>query len=126
MAKAKTKDTPVTGGKYQRTRSVTLPQLKLTDETPVYVRFMQPMFVSKVIQKAKPGEAPKDPATVVMVTNIETGELMQLIVGAALKGILTEEYAGDAYVDKNFEIVKHEKAPGRRYNTYSVYEIEPS
>ena len=131
MAKSKKKrseSAPVVaapaGGKYTRTRSVTLPTLKLVEEQTAYVKIISPMVVSNVTQKPKAGEAPKEPATVCQVANVETGELAQMICGAALKGVLNESYPEDGYVGKSFEVTKHAKAPGKRYNTYSVFEID--
>ena len=112
------------GGKYTRVRSVTLPTLKLVEEQTVHVTITSAMVQSKVAQKPKAGEAPKEPATVCNVTDLDTGALAQMICGAALKGVLNESYANDGYVGKSFEITKHAKAAGKRYNTYSVFEID--
>ena len=123
MAKAKTQKA-VPGGKYARTRSVTLPTLRLEEEIAVYVKITGAMHVSQVQQKPDKDGKVKEPATVAPVVNVETGEVAQIIVGAALKGILSDTYPKDSYVELSFEITKHGKAPGKRYNTYSVFEIE--
>lgn len=134
MAKAKAKaansdNTPApTGGKYTRTKAVTLPVFKLIDETPVYVKITAAMFEGKeqkpqVDKDGKP-KAAMEPATLLPVVNVETGEVGQIIAGAVLEGILTDSYPNDGYVGKAFEIVKHAKKDGKRYNTYSVFEIE--
>lgn len=128
MAKSKKKAAaPVArpaGGKYTRVRAVTLPTAKLTEEVPVHVTIMGAMHVSTAQQR--PGKDGKvmEPATIMSVTDLDTGELTQIVVGSVLKGILNETYPEDAYVGKSFEIVKHAKAQGKRYNTYSVFEIE--
>ena len=125
MAKAKAKAPAApTGGRFTRTRSVTLPTLRIEEETPVYVKVTGPMTVSQVQQKPDGDGKVKEPATVMPVVNIDSGEVAQIIVGAALKGILNETYPKESYVDLSFEICKHGKAPGKRYNTYSVFEIE--
>lgn len=126
MAKRKkaAKKVELVGGKFTRTRSVTLPTLRLAEEGTVYVKITGPMTQSTVQQKPDKDGKVKEPATVAPVVNVETGELTQIIVGAALKGILGETYPKDGYVDRSFEITKHGKAPGKRYNTYSVFEIE--
>lgn len=112
------------GGKYTRVRSVTLPTLKLIEEQTVHVTITSAMQVSTVTQKPKAGEQAKEPATVCNVTDLDTGDIAQMICGAALKGVLNESYPKDEYVGKSFEITKHAKAAGKRYNTYSVFEIE--
>lgn len=118
------------GGKFARLKSVTLPVLKLADETPVYVKVTGVMFEGKEqkpVIDAKTGKpaAAMEPATLLPVINLETGEVAQIIAGAVLEGILTDEYKDGAYVGKGFEIVKHAKREGKRYNTYSVFEIDP-
>jgi hypothetical protein len=119
---------PPPGGKYSRVKAVTLPVLKLVDETPVYVKITGPMFEGKE-QKPQMGpdgkpKAQMEPATLVPVVSVETGEVGQIIAGAVLEGILNDSYPEDAYVGKAFEIVKHAKKDGKRYNTYSVFEID--
>ena len=108
---------------YAIKRNVTMPTLKLALETAVYVKITGPMFQGRP-QPAKPGEEPQKPATVVPIVNVETGEAMQLVLGAALASTLAESYPEDSYVEKGFRIVKHDKRPGKRYFTYSVDEIE--
>lgn len=126
MAKAKAKaPAPAQqGGKFKRTRALTLPTLKLVEEVAVNVTATGPMHVSTAQQR--PGKDGKvmEPATVLPVVNLETGEVTQIILGSVLKDILTETYPKDAYVGKSFEITKHAKATGKRYNTYSVFEID--
>lgn len=125
MAKAKAKaSTAVAGGKFKRMRSVTLPTFRLEEEKTIYVTIDSPMAVSSFAGKPDKDGKAKEPATVCTVTNVETGEIGHIIVGAVLKGILNETYAKDAYVGKSFEITKHAKANGKRYNTYSLFEIE--
>src|SRR6185436_13034885 len=125
MAKAK-KDTKATetvapvGGKYTRTKAVTLPVFRLTEETPVYVKITAAMYEGKeqkpVLDKdGKPGKA-MEPATILPVVNVETGELAQIIAGAVLEGILNDSYPDAGYVGHAFEIVKHAKREGKRYN----------
>lgn len=127
MAKAKKKAPAVvapSGGKYTRLRAVTLPTLRLVEETAVHVTITSPMAQSQVSQRPDKDGKVKEPATVCNVTDLDTGELTQIICGAALKGILNETYPNDGYVKKSFEIIKHAKAAGKRYNTYSVFEIQ--
>lgn len=128
MAKAKKKAPAKVaapqGGKYTRIRALVLPTLKLVEEQPVHVTINGAMTTSTAPQKPDKDGRTKEPATVCPVTDLDTGEVTQIICGAVLKGILNEQYPNDGYVEKSFEIVKHAKAPGKRYNTYSVFEIE--
>ena len=104
---------------------VTVPLLKLRAGMTVHVKIEAPMEKGKV-QKNEPD---KEPATLLRVTNLETGELCQIIVGAALHGIFDDEYPEASYVGRGFQIVigeqKDSKAGGgKRYNQYTVNEIE--
>lgn len=133
MAAKKKPDAPEAtkpvGGKYSRTKAVTLPVMRLVEETPAYFTVTGAMYEGKeqkpVMDKdGKPGKA-MEPATIMPVVNVETGELGQIIAGAVLEGILNDTYPKDGYVGKSFEFVKHAKRDGKRYNTYSVFEIDP-
>lgn len=130
MAKAKAKSAAApsvpapTGGKYERTKVLTVPVLKVVEEQPIYIKATAPMFVGKQVANAKGDDGqPQKPADILPVINVETGEAMQVIVGAALKGLLNDQYPNDGYVGKAFEVIKHAKPPGKRYHNYSVYEI---
>jgi hypothetical protein len=128
MAKKKAASRPApvatqTDSKYKIVKNVTMPSYKFVIGVPAYLKLTGPHFEGKT-QKAKPGEAAMEPATVAPAINVETGECVQLIMGAALLSIIDEGYPDDAYVGKAFRIVKHDKAPGKRYFTYSVDEIE--
>lgn len=111
-------------------RPLVLPTLKLVEENPVYVRIETTMSKStmKETRVEKDKGAPKgkqmDPATICQVTNLETGERQTLICGSVLESTLDESYPGGKYVGVCFGITKHAKASGKRYNTYSIDEIE--
>jgi hypothetical protein len=109
--------------KYKVLRNVTMPTLKLELEVPAHVKATGEYFTGKAQKPGKDGKA-MEPATVLPVINVDTGEVAQLILGAALKSILEETYPAHAYVDRAFRIVKHDKQAGKRYFTYSVDEIE--
>ena len=121
MATAKKTAAPATTFKTKRV--VTVPNLKMEIEKPVHVRIESKMFKGQA-QKATAGRQAMEPATIVNVTNLETGEVGQLILGATLVSILTEAYPGDKYVGVAFRFTKHPKKDGKRYHTYSVEEIE--
>lgn len=122
-SRSSTTSAPIAGGKYERKRAVTLPVFKVEEEKSLYLHVNAAMYIGKE-QKAQPGKKQMEPATIMPVTNIETGEQGQIIVNAALKSILDESYPNASYVDKKFEVIKHAKKDGKRYHTFSVFEIE--
>jgi hypothetical protein len=133
MAKAKSKGkkeqdaAPVSaapGRKFKTIRNVTLPVLSAKIETPLYVRIQSEMRVGKEM-KAGAGEAKKAPATLCTATNLETGEVVELIVSAVVKSVFEENYPDGAYVGKSFCLVKHAKKEGKNYFNFSVDEIDP-
>ena len=113
----------VPGGKYERKVALVLPVLKLLEESAVYVKIDGEMHVGSE-QRSQTGKETMDPATVMPVTNIETGELGMIIVNTVLQGILSEKYPDASYVGKAFEIIKHAKRDGKRYHNFSVFEID--
>ena len=112
------------GFKFKKVKSVTVPVLKLLSDQPVYIRVQSRMEVSKQIENKKAGVKPMDPATVLHVVDLSTGEEAILIVGKVLEGVFNETYADGSYVGKDFEIVNHGKRGDKKYNTYSVAQIE--
>lgn len=100
---------------FKKIKDVTLPFLKLQNETLYYFKFTAPMFKGKKIDDQK------EPATLANVVNLETGEKCQIICPTVLQGIMREEY-GEDYVGRCFEIVKHRDA-GAKYSTFSVAEV---
>lgn len=109
--------------RFKKVRNVTLPLLKMVENHAVYIKSMGVMFVGKQIDDKK------EPATLMNVVNLETGEEMQIIVPTVLKGILSEEYPDDGYVGKSFEIILHKHMdktdPSKlKYNKFTVAEVE--
>lgn len=114
--------------KFKVLRNVTVPTLKMELESPIYIKAMGPHFKGKDQKPVKDPDTgemktPK-PVDILTVTDIESGELRQLVLGAALLSILDEGYPENAYVDKAFRVIKHDKSPGKRYFTYSVDEVD--
>jgi hypothetical protein len=108
---------------------LTLPLIKLRAGMVVYVQPLKAMYEAKPIKNAKPDDKDKKPPTLLDVVNLETGELAQIILGTVLADIFNDEYPQGAYVKKGFKIeVGEQKASqaggGKRYNQYSVFEIE--
>lgn len=107
---------------------LTLPLLKLVEGTPVYVKFTGKTFVGKKIAE-ETGKVAKEPPIMANVINLATGELVQIMLGSVLQGILKDEYPDDSYVGKGFVIQLTEKKRGRNggnYNTYKVAELDLS
>lgn len=105
---------------------LTLPLLKLVEGVPAYVKFTGPTFVGKKITEDAGAKA-KEPPIMANVINLPTGELVQIMLGSVLQGILKDEYPNDAYVGKGFVIQLTEKKRGRNggnYNTYKVAELD--
>ncbi len=102
---------------------LTLPLLKMVEGVPIYIKFTAPTFVGKQIKEA----TNKEPPVMANVINLATGELVQIMLGSVLQGILADEYPNDAYVGKGFVIQLTEKKRGKsggNYNTYKVAELE--
>lgn len=96
--------------------------IKFEKDVPVYVKIVGAMHAGKQI-KGTGDKQSMEPATLCDVVNLESGEEMQLIVSTLVKSILDDNYPGDTYVGKGFQITKHNKREGKRYFDYSVDEV---
>lgn len=80
-----------------------------------------------VISKIREGKEIKGStmaaAQLVTVHEVTTGQEMDYIVNAVLKGLWEDEYPKDGYVGKSFAVYKQGKAPGKRYSNISLSEI---
>lgn len=112
---------PIQG--FQTARKVTFPLSKWKNDEPKYLKFETAIFQGKEI-KQKNTEVHEEPADLANVIDLETGEDVQIIVGAVLKATLEEEYGEKGYVGKYFEIIQHRDS-GKKYNTYSITELMP-
>lgn len=99
----------------RKLKSVTRQLIKMGNNKPYYLKLQSAIHEGKKI-------GDKEPAKLIDVVDLESGEEAQIIAGAVLVGILTEAYPGGEYVGKCFEIVKFRDA-GTAYNTYNVSEI---
>lgn len=112
------------GGKaYKVKKKITLPLLKQVAGQSVAIQFESPIYVGKDI-KTKEGAAKEKPADLANIINLETGEEMVYIVSAVVKGNLDDLYPAEAIVGKCFAILKGTKVEGKRYNDYTVVELE--
>ncbi len=119
------KDQAEIAARFTVTKKVIIPLLKMRANVPIYVIPTAPHFTGKDI--SRPGDDPKKkraPAELCPVTDLVTGEAMQIIVSAILLSTWDDEYPDDAYVGKGFKITKGRQAEGKSYYTYSVDEIE--
>jgi hypothetical protein len=111
----------------KRKKLLTRPVLKMPEGVPRYVKIEAPMFIGKTIkEKSKGGDdkKQKEPATILDVVDLTTGEQAQIVCNAVLKSVLAEEYPNDAYVGLCFSIEKQGRAPGKDYNPFHIEEIE--
>lgn len=111
---------------FKRKAQLTFPVLKKQDDTPIFVRIEGAIFTGRDIQTKK-GEEMEKPAQIARVTNLETGEQMEMICNKVLESTLNEQMPDDGYVGKCFEIIQRvgkKGAGGRAYKTYSVWEID--
>jgi len=116
--------------KFTRKKLLTRPTLSIKKEgDEIFFRIERPMYEGKPMkEKLKEGEKPKEPATLLDVINLETGEEMQLVVPAMLKSVLSEDYEGE-YTGKCFHILNRGKKDsksggGQRFNDLLIEEIE--
>lgn len=104
-------------------KAVTLPLFKQVDDVPMFLALSGAIYTGKDVKQAA-GTVKMEPAELVKCVNLETGEEGELIVNAVLKSTLEESYPSEAYVNKAFQITRKAKTNGKRYHTYSVFEIE--
>lgn len=108
---------------FKKTKLITIPLLKLELDVPVYVKLTGEYFVGKEV-KGVGEKAKMEPAVLCHCINLETGEQQQIILNSVIKANLDEAYANHGYVNKSFEFIKHDKREGKRYNDFSLAEIE--
>jgi hypothetical protein len=96
---------------------VTLPLFKLNENTR-HLRFDVPYYVGKVVDDKK------EPPTMCKVTDMETGELGEIILGQILKEKLAEHYPDNGYVGKIFAISKSAPEGSRKYSLFHIAEVQ--
>lgn len=118
------KGSQVTVGGFKLTvsKQVTLPLLKHEEGQIRYVRIEKPIYEGKEIKNKRSGETSMEPATMALVTDLETGRQCEYIVNAVFKGIMEDDYPKESYVGKIFAINKLEKPKGKRYNALEILE----
>lgn len=101
---------------------VVLPLLKWTDNVSKYLKITGPIHVGKEIQE-KGATKKKEPAHLMEVIDLETGEAGEVIVATVLRGILTENFPDETYIGRGFRIMQR-KIPGKDYNGFDVDELD--
>jgi uncharacterized membrane protein YheB (UPF0754 family) len=106
---------------FKKTKSVIVPLLKMELDIPVYIKSLGAMFVGKEV---KSDGIKMEPAILMPVIDLTTGEECQIIINKVVQENLKEVYPNDSYVGKTFEIIKHAKRDGKKYNDFSISEGE--
>lgn len=105
--------------KFKRLKAVVRPQLKLMAGVEVHVKIVGPMHLGKQLKDDK------EPATLVDIVNLDTGEEMQIILPKIVREVLAEQYPSDKYIGKCFAL-ELMRVPEKRYNLVkTLVEIEP-
>lgn len=102
---------------FKRTKAVAIPLFKMVPNQPEFFKFDGAMYEGKKIDDKK------DAAILIPVTDLNTGEQGQIIVGLVLRELIQETYPAETYVGKCFEVTLRKRAD-KKYNTYDLYEIE--
>lgn len=127
QAKAERKVADATKPKFKVKGHVTLPLLKMAAEKTYFLRIDTKIVQSEPARNNK-GElvdTSKEPPFVCKVTELESGEVAQIICPAVMTSELNKHYPDDTYVGKMFSVCRHEKAAGKNYATFSIAEVEP-
>ena len=122
-AKSKRITDEKTGLVFKKVKDVTVPVLKLMPGIACYIQPTKAMYVGKEI-KAAAGSKPMEPATLLECIDLSTDNAGIVIVGTALKGIINDSYPDGTYIGKMFELINHGKRGDKKYNSYSLTEVE--
>jgi hypothetical protein len=111
--------------KFTVKRLVTLPLWKWADGVEKAFTCDDEIKLGRIVaSKTKNNDGKEmEPASIMHVTDLETGAKCQLIVGAVLKSTLEENYPGNSYVGLSFTSTQS-KVEGKRYRAYSLAEVE--
>jgi hypothetical protein len=120
---------------FEIVKHVTLPLIKLLEDgTPMFLRFESAIKTADQLQATRTRKT-KDPVTgkeveagaampppdIADVTNLENGQLGQIIVNTVLRSNLDKVYPSDGYVNKCFQLKKIKTS--KRYFTFEILEI---
>lgn len=111
--------------KFKKKKVLTRPVLKLVEGEPIYVKLVGEMHLGKDIKDKKgDDDKKKEPATLIDVINLVSGEEAQIIASAVIKSVLEDNYPNKSYVGLCFEMTKQARQPGKQYNPVHIEEIE--
>lgn len=110
--------TAVRSPRFQKLRAVTLPVLKF-DKTGKQARYVA---ILGAMHEGRKIDDNKDPATLAHAVDMETGEEGLIICSTVLKKELNENYPGEAYVGRGFEVVIT-RDPEKKYNHVTLSEV---
>lgn len=110
---------------FKRKKALIIPTLSHKGHPTVIIKVMSKVYAGKELPPKKPGEKPEKPADLCEAVNLETGEQVLYMVPTIIKGRFEEmENAKDSPVGRCFEITKVGRRDGKRYDDYSMYEVE--
>jgi hypothetical protein len=114
------------GLKFKIEKRIVVPTMKVELNTAIFVRFEQPIEARKKMEEEKQPDgtmkAVEKTIEIARVTNLETGEICEIVAGTVLMSELAEAYEQGGYVGKSFRILKKDVA-GKRYKAYELDEI---
>ncbi len=122
MAKNDVKAAVGTALKFKLARRIVVPTMKVELDTEIFIRFEQKIEARKKIEEEN-GQQVEKTIEIARVTNLETGEICEIVAGTVLMSELSEAYPEHGYVNKCFRILK-KNVPGKRYKAYELDEIE--
>jgi hypothetical protein len=102
----------------RRIRAVALPVMNLGFCINHRMRIDSPMVNTG---KAQRGNKQR---TAMGVTDLNTGEALQLLPDDVLRRILNDGYPAGGYVGRSFDVIRHKRVPPKREHTYSVFELD--
>lgn len=108
----------------KRKKLLTRPVLKLIKEQPRYVLLQGRIYIGKEMKQRGAEDKKKEPAHLVDVVDLTTGELAQVIINAVPMSVLSEEYPNYGYVGRCFELTRQTRQEGKQYDPFKVEEIE--
>lgn len=111
-------------GQFKRLRAISVPTFKMLEGGSYYFLFRSPIVTKQTTQKDEKGAMVEKEIRIASVVNLKTGEVGQIVVGTVLDSELANGFPKDSYVGKAFEIEKKKGKEGKRYRTYTIYEID--
>lgn len=107
--------------KFKVVREVRAEVIKLEDGKEYVLTIKGPIRIGAA---APAGSGRERNADVAPVLNHDDNKEGVIIVNAALRSQLVESYPADGYVGKTFAITPLGKAPGKRYKSFKIQEVE--